>query len=37
MGFEPLAYRGLETGEMSVVSHAIRQNKVLTFAVKVHL
>jgi len=29
MGFEPFAYRGLETGERGVVSHAIRQNKIV--------
>lgn len=28
IGFEPMAYQGLETGERNVVSHAIRQNKV---------
>ena len=27
-GFEPLAYKGLETGERSTVSHAVRQNKI---------
>lgn len=27
-GFEPYAYRGLETGSRSVVSHVVRQNKV---------
>ena len=27
-GFEPYAYKGLETGSRRVVSHAIRQNKV---------
>ena len=30
LGFEPLAYQGLETGKRDVVSHAVRQNKVLT-------
>ncbi|XP_019862690.1 PREDICTED: 4-hydroxyphenylpyruvate dioxygenase-like [Amphimedon queenslandica] len=29
LGFEPFAYRGLETGERNVASHAIRQNKVI--------
>lgn len=28
-GFEPFAYRGLETGSRRVVSHAIRQNKII--------
>uniref|UniRef100_A0A2I3GA33 4-hydroxyphenylpyruvate dioxygenase n=1 Tax=Nomascus leucogenys TaxID=61853 RepID=A0A2I3GA33_NOMLE len=28
MGFEPLAYRGLETGSREVVSHVIKQGKV---------
>lgn len=28
LGFEPLAYQGLETGKRDVVSHAVRQNKV---------
>ena len=28
MGFKPFAYRGLETGERSVASHAVKQNKV---------
>ncbi len=27
-GFEPMAYKGLETGERNVVSHAVRQDKV---------
>lgn len=30
MGFEPLAYKGLETGSREVVSHVIRQDKVDT-------
>jgi hypothetical protein len=30
MGFEPLAYRGLETGSREVVSHVIKQGKVST-------
>ncbi|XP_008331004.2 4-hydroxyphenylpyruvate dioxygenase [Cynoglossus semilaevis] len=29
MGFEPLAYKGLETGSREVVSHVIRQNKIV--------
>lgn len=29
MGFEPLAYKGLETGERDVVAHAVRQNDVV--------
>ncbi|KAF4524229.1 hypothetical protein B566_EDAN018194 [Ephemera danica] len=29
MGFEPLAYRGLETGERRVASHAVVQNKIV--------
>ncbi len=28
MGFEPIAYRGLETGHRDVVSHVVRQNKI---------
>ncbi|VTJ92361.1 Hypothetical predicted protein, partial [Marmota monax] len=28
MGFEPLAYRGLETGSREVVSHVVKQGKV---------
>ncbi|KAM3602168.1 uncharacterized protein V6R79_025593 [Siganus canaliculatus] len=29
MGFEPLAYKGLETGSRDVVSHVIRQDKII--------
>lgn len=29
MGFEPIAYQGLETGSREVVSHAIKQNKII--------
>ncbi|CAI8057926.1 4-hydroxyphenylpyruvate dioxygenase [Geodia barretti] len=29
MGFRPMAYKGLETGERKVVSHAVRQNDVI--------
>ncbi|XP_070773668.1 4-hydroxyphenylpyruvate dioxygenase [Enoplosus armatus] len=29
MGFEPLAYKGLETGNREVVSHVIRQDKIM--------
>ncbi|EGD78006.1 4-hydroxyphenylpyruvate dioxygenase [Salpingoeca rosetta] len=29
MGFEPLAYRGLETGDRDVVSHAVKQNDIV--------
>uniref|UniRef100_A0A667ZKZ8 4-hydroxyphenylpyruvate dioxygenase n=1 Tax=Myripristis murdjan TaxID=586833 RepID=A0A667ZKZ8_9TELE len=29
MGFEPLAYKGLETGSREIVSHVIKQDKVL--------
>jgi len=29
MGFEPLAYKGLETGSRSVVAHVVRQNKII--------
>ncbi|XP_038618323.1 4-hydroxyphenylpyruvate dioxygenase [Tachyglossus aculeatus] len=29
MGFEPLAYRGLETGSREVVSHVIKQDKII--------
>lgn len=28
MGFEPLGYRGLETGSRQIASHVVRQNKV---------
>lgn len=28
LGFEPLAYQGLETASREVVSHAVRQGKV---------
>ncbi|XP_056140949.1 4-hydroxyphenylpyruvate dioxygenase [Lampris incognitus] len=29
MGFEPMAYKGLETGSREVVSHVIRQDKIV--------
>jgi len=29
LGFEPYAYRGLETGSRDVVSHVIKQNKII--------
>lgn len=29
MGFEPYAYKGLETGSRQVVAHAIRQNRII--------
>lgn len=29
MGFEPVAYKGLETGSREVVSHVIRQDKII--------
>ncbi|XP_072302782.1 4-hydroxyphenylpyruvate dioxygenase [Eucyclogobius newberryi] len=29
MGFEPLAYKGLETGSREVAAHVIRQNKIM--------
>uniref|UniRef100_A0A3Q3GBG6 4-hydroxyphenylpyruvate dioxygenase n=1 Tax=Labrus bergylta TaxID=56723 RepID=A0A3Q3GBG6_9LABR len=29
LGFEPLAYQGLETGSRDVVSHAVRQGKII--------
>ena len=32
MGFEPFAYQGLETGERNVVSHAVKQDKVIVLA-----
>lgn len=28
MGFEPLAYQGLETGSRKFAKHVIKQNKV---------
>lgn len=31
MGFEPAAYKGLETGNRDVVSHVIKQDKVWKF------
>jgi 4-hydroxyphenylpyruvate dioxygenase len=29
LGFEPLAYQGLETGSRKVAAHVVRQNKVM--------
>ncbi|MEQ2161685.1 hypothetical protein GOODEAATRI_012059 [Goodea atripinnis] len=29
MGFEPLAYQGLETGSREIVSHVIKQDKII--------
>uniref|UniRef100_A0A3P8VRE7 4-hydroxyphenylpyruvate dioxygenase n=1 Tax=Cynoglossus semilaevis TaxID=244447 RepID=A0A3P8VRE7_CYNSE len=29
LGFEPLAYRGLETGSRDVVSHVVKQDKII--------
>ncbi|KAA0203934.1 hypothetical protein HAZT_HAZT001883 [Hyalella azteca] len=29
LGFEPYAYRGLETGSRTVCSHAVKQNKIV--------
>ncbi|KAF2352342.1 Glyoxalase/fosfomycin resistance/dioxygenase domain [Trinorchestia longiramus] len=29
LGFEPFAYRGLETGSRDICSHAVRQNKIV--------
>jgi 4-hydroxyphenylpyruvate dioxygenase len=29
VGFKPFAYKGLETGSREVVSHAVRQNKII--------
>lgn len=29
LGFQPFAYKGLETGSREVVSHAIRQNEIV--------
>uniref|UniRef100_A0A7N6BJ03 4-hydroxyphenylpyruvate dioxygenase n=1 Tax=Anabas testudineus TaxID=64144 RepID=A0A7N6BJ03_ANATE len=29
LGFEPLAYRGLETGSREVVSHVVKQDKII--------
>lgn len=31
MGFEPLAYKGLETGSRKYAAHAVKQNKVSKF------
>jgi len=31
MGFEPLAYQGLETGSRQVAAHVVRQNKVMIY------
>ena len=30
MGFEPFGYKGLETGSREIVSHAVKQDKVLS-------
>ena len=29
MGFEPFAYKGLETGSRQLVAHAVKQNKII--------
>ncbi|XP_069686261.1 4-hydroxyphenylpyruvate dioxygenase isoform X2 [Periplaneta americana] len=29
LGFEPLAYQGLETGSRKIAAHAVRQNKIM--------
>ena len=29
MGFKPLAYKGLETGSRDIVSHVVKQNKII--------
>lgn len=29
VGFEPFVYKGLETGSRQVVSHAVKQNKMI--------
>ncbi|ESO97258.1 hypothetical protein LOTGIDRAFT_214078 [Lottia gigantea] len=29
MGFEPLAYKGLETGSRKIAAHVVRQNKII--------
>lgn len=29
MGFEPFAYKGLETGSRDIASHAVKQNKII--------
>uniref|UniRef100_A0AAR2J5Y8 4-hydroxyphenylpyruvate dioxygenase n=1 Tax=Pygocentrus nattereri TaxID=42514 RepID=A0AAR2J5Y8_PYGNA len=34
LGFEPLAYRGLETGSRDVVSHVVKQGKVRMLSLK---
>lgn len=33
MGFEPFAYKGLETGSREVCCHVVRQNKVGVFVI----
>lgn len=37
MGFEPVAYQGLETGHRQFVRHVVRQNKVCTTEYKLLL
>lgn len=34
MGFEPLGYRGLETGSRQTAAHVVKQNKVSNFKCK---
>lgn len=29
MGFEPFAYKGLETGSREIAAHVVRQNKIV--------
>lgn len=29
MGFEPIAYKGLETGSREVAAHAVKQNRII--------
>ena len=33
MGFEPFGYKGLETGSREIVSHAVKQDKVLALEI----
>lgn len=35
MGFEPLGYRGLETGSRKIASRAIKQNQVLSNGIQI--
>lgn len=34
LGFEPLGYRGLETGSRQTAAHVVKQNKVNNFSIQ---